>query len=343
MTNDESIRPTPKAHDRLPWSPVKIWILGAALFLAFLSGLECFWRFQGFTPSVTDGEDLWSYQRDRVNGAGEHTVVLLGRSRIQEAFVPEVFQETAPGYEYIQLAIGAKHPIATLRDLAQHTEFAGVVLCSITSASLLPELWEQQRPYLEYYHHQWGPLKRSSRALKTFFQSRLAVLLPELLLQRALPDLMRGELEAQFLWTHADRSQTVDYRNVDLGEFAKIQLAKLSSNLRRYVSLEGYKSWPKGLQNVEDLVSRTQGRGGVVVFICCPTSGAYRALEEQCFPRSEYWDLFAESTRAVTLHFEDMPVVCDMVCAEGTHLHVQDARTFTRILTQELQKRGILD
>ncbi len=334
----------PHAANRVPrGGPWRTWLGAAALFLIVLAGLEVFWRAQGFVPSVTDDEALWAYHRGRVENAPQKTVLFLGRSRIQQQFVPEAFQEVCPGYDYIQLALGGKHPIATLRDIAENTSFQGVVVCSLTTASLLPELWDQQRPHLDYYHHKWGSLKKNARLLKGFAQCRLAVMAPELLPQRALPDLLRGTLEPQFLLTHFDRTQTVDYHAVDIEEFTRIQQGKIERNLAHYVTLDGYQDWPKGLQQVHDIVRYIQQRGGEVVFLRAPTTGAYRERETEHFPRERFWDAFAEDTPGVALHFEDIPGMRDLVCAEGTHLYHEDAKTFTRVLAETLREHGVLE
>lgn len=337
-------RPTPNANDRLPVAPtLRMWGLALVLFLAAAALMESGWRHMGFRPSVTDGFDLWAYHREHVETAGPRTVVLLGRSRMQQQFSPEVWRTASPGYGYIQLAIGGKHPIGALLDIAHNTDFRGVVVVSATSPSLLHETWDQQGPYIDFYHMHWGPLRRSSRWLKTQFQARFTLLLPELLLHRVLPDLLRGNVAPQFLWTHPDRCQTVDYRSVDIDAFRRMQYKKIEANMKRYVSLQSYTDWPTRLGGIEEAVRRIHARGGRVVFLRCPTSGAYRELEARHFPRRAYWDVFAAQTSAATLHFEDMPLVRDMQCAEGTHLYAEDTWRFTAILATMLKEMRVLE
>lgn len=331
------------ADTRQPAGPNgAMWAATLVLLAAALAVSELFWRTQGFLPSVTDDEALWALQRDRVNHAGPQTLLILGRSRIQQEFVPEVFRELCPEYDTIQLAVGGAHPVATLRDIAENTAFAGVVLCSISDASLLPELWEQQRPHLDFYYHQWGPLKRSGRAAKAFLQERLAFMAPELSFHNAVLDWLRDVLEPQFLRITADRHHVVDYRKVDLAQFADNQYKTIMKNIGEYIRFRGYAEWPAGLGRIEDLVTLIQRRGGQVVFVRCPTSGPYRAIEEQYFPRKRFWDVLVRSTRAHTLHFEDIPGMRDFDCAEGSHLHLEDTHTFTRLLVEDLRAAAIL-
>jgi hypothetical protein len=333
----------PNAFARIPGG--RFGLLGVLTLLLLLAALACsevFWRVQGFRPSVTDGEDLWCAERARVEGAGRRLAVVLGRSRIQQAFVPAVFEKAAPGYAAVQLAVGGQHPIAALRDLAENTDFAGVVICSITAPSLLPELWDQQAGYVAYYHEAWGPLAHLSRAIKTFAQWHLALLAPELTLQEVLPGLARRDVQPQFLRVTPRRHHVVDYRKAPLEQFRADQLQTIKSHMARYVTLEGYLRWPAGVQRVEDIVRRITGRGGKVVFVRLPTSGEYRETEERAFPREKYWDVWAAATSAETLHFEDVPAMAAMECAEGTHLHIEDTGRFTRLFAEELRARGVL-
>lgn len=331
-----SIQP-PVADDRLPQTPAGRFLAGLLIaFAVALLLLEVFWRANGYTPSVTDDEALWAQNRARVDSAPANTVLLLGRSRLHEGFVAETFHATQPGRPFIQLATGGKHPLGVLRNIAEETTFGGVVVCSVTSASLLPELWDQQQNYLDYYENNWGPVNAHARRLRTVLQFHLTSLLPDLLLQRVGPDLARGDLPPQFLWTWPDRTQTVDYRKVNLAEFTAIQLAKIKDNVSRYRNLPGYTTWEEGIPEINRWVNMIQDRGGRVIFLRMPTSGSYRDVEEDAFPRAVFWDRFAAQTTAETLHFQDVPELAGMICAEGTHLHEEDARTFTEVLAEHL-------
>ncbi|HNR31946.1 MAG TPA: hypothetical protein PKI11_13735 [Candidatus Hydrogenedentes bacterium] len=328
---------TANADSRRPAGPYRRVWGGAVLVLVALTVLsEAFWRAQGFQPSVTDDEQLWALERDCLDGAGPRTVVVLGRSRIQQAFVPEIFEEMRPGYGFVQLAMGGDHPLALLRDIAENTDFAGVILCTVTAPSLLPELWNQQQHRIDYYRREWGPLKRMGRRVKTFLQAHLVILAPELSLREAIPDLLRGRVEPQFLRVSPRRHHRVDYRKVDLAKFTEDQLKTITRNVETYVALEGFTNWPDGLGRIEDWVNAIQRRGGRVVFLCCPTSGDYRAVEDKHFPREVFWDVFAARTAADTIHFEDVPGMREFVCAEGSHLHIEDTHAFTRLLVEEL-------
>lgn len=337
------MNPPPSSNDRLPSNAgLKLWLLTAVLALAVLAGLELLWRSQGFVPSVTDEPALWAVERARLETAPPETLLLLGRSRMLQSFVPEVFHEMLPDWKYIQLSVDGKHPLGTLRDVAENTEFSGVVVCLITVPSLLPELWDQQAEYLRFYELQFNPLSHAARQVKSFLESRFTVLLPNLLLHEALPDLLRGKLAPQYRVLRSDRVQEVDYRKVDLEEHVKGRMHDLEANYKMYRALEGFKEWPKGQDEIERWVQIIQDRGGRVVFMFPIVSGEYAALQEELIPKAHFWDDFAARTNALALHFTDIPALAEVECAEGSHLYREDCHLFTRALLEELRRRDVL-
>ena len=87
-----------------PWG--KTWILSMVLVLGMLGLGESVFRWNGHEPSIIDNISLWAWSRDQVYGKeGKTPVVLLGASRMQIGFVPEVLEEKFPEYEVVQLAI----------------------------------------------------------------------------------------------------------------------------------------------------------------------------------------------------------------------------------------------
>ena len=349
-TADPKNTPAP-LRDEVPFSPghrppggpaVRIWLAALLLAAVVLAGLEVLWRSQGFVPSVTDDMALWALHRERLDSAGPNTVVFFGRSHILQEFVPETFLETAPGYDYLQLGIDARHSLGMIRDVAEHTDFAGVVVNVITETSMVPETWFQQQDYLDYYYTQWNFLRRWARHLGSAFQTRLTVLLPELRMHKALPKLLLGQLDPQFLVKRPDRSQIVDYHKVDLEAHRQGRLDAIRENLAQYTQLAGYSAWPEGVEQIQAWIRQIEARGGKVVFVRPPNSGPYYALQEEAAPKARFWDILAGKTTADLIHFRDLPELRDMQGAVGSHLVREDCVIFTRVVTQELIRHGLL-
>ncbi|MFC1758934.1 hypothetical protein ACFL2H_09225 [Planctomycetota bacterium] len=343
---------TSSSSDRLPTvAPIRTWVFSVALALAVLSGVETFWRSMGYAPTVLDDTNLWCQQRDRVNSASPDHIVLIGHSRIHQAWVPDVFDEVVPGFEHIQLGLFNAAPMAVFRDIAENTEFAGVVVCSTLSFTMLPELWratDKDRyagPIVRYYHETWALDEKTDRTISNFWQENFVVSFPDLAPHKVAPDLLRGEWpKQQTVWTETDRTQRVDYEKMDTEKYGAQQFQFLKDNIAKTIELESFKTWPKdnGYDELERLVQLIEDRGGRVVFLRPVTSGAYEEYAEEWFPRSKFWDLFAESMSIETIHFQDIPELASMVCPDGSHLSKADARTFTRTMANELIKRGLI-
>ena len=96
------------------------------------------------------------------------------------------------------------------------------------------------------------------------------------------------------------------------------------------------------IERFDSVVAGLENRGGRVVLIRFPSSGRLRDLEERYYPRRTYWDVLARSTRAETIHFEDVPSLARFRCAEDSHLDRADSIRFTNALADELVRRKIL-
>ena len=323
-----------------PWRP---WVLALAVTLLALAGLEAAWRFSGIEPSLFDDKALWCMQRERLRGGSPNDVALLGASRIMTGFVPAAFHETCPGYRLAQLAIDGAQPMATLRDLARDESFQGIVLYSVTAAGPIGDVWEQQEPFVRFYREQWGPWKRTIRVLRTALQSRFRLLAPDGSLPRVLPEVLRGRLPVQIRRTHPNRFNEVHYdRIADLPAYTRSRVERTRFFYETETTDLTPEAWATRLPELEGYVKAIQKRGGAVVLLRFPTSGAVWELDEAYLPKAQYWDRMARETGAATIHFKDVPTLCDFTCPEGSHLQYEDAVTFTKALAAELQRRGIL-
>jgi hypothetical protein len=176
-------------------------------------------------------------------------------------------------------------------------------------------------------------------------QERLCCFYPELSLNHQLEnriELLRWQ-ETRHVFMHFDRRQLVDYERVNVAEAKAETLAEmqglLSENLGNIPSPE---QWLRQALNVEPAVRSLQARGGRVVFVMLPCTGAMWELEQRVFPKEKYWDRFAAATSAVTIHFRDVPALVTTDCPDNFHLDFRSADEFTNNLIDELVKRGVL-
>ncbi len=219
---------TSSSSDRLPTSaPIRTWVFSVVLAISVLSGIEAFWRSMGYAPTVLDDKNLWCQQRDRVDSAAPNHVVLVGHSRIHQAWVPEVFDEVIPGYGHIQLGLYNAAPMAVFRDIADNTDFSGVVIVSTLAFSMLPENWRPteddiyQGRVVRYYHENWALDEKTDRTVSNLWQNNLVVSFPDLAPHKVAPDLLRGEWPVQTVWTKLDRTQQVEYEKMDTKKYTR--------------------------------------------------------------------------------------------------------------------------
>ncbi len=308
-----------------------------------LAALEIEWRRLGHRPAVVDGEDLWSYHRERLEGAGRDVVALLGSSRMQIGFIPAVFADVRPGLEVVQLAVAGAGAFATLRDLAKDDGFAGLVICSLSARTLQPTRHEDQQFYVDYYHRAWGPGARAEVILATPLQERLVILQPHLGAQDVVRAwLGRRTIEPNFVRTLADRSRVADYDLVDLEKL----IVRRARRVRQEMADPGpvdAEEWLRIVREVASFAERIESRGGRVAFVRFPMAGSFAALNGEFYPRKAYWDVFAANVGAIAIHAEDLRGVEQLSYPDESHLAPAAAARFTWLLTHELATSGFFD
>lgn len=319
------------------------WVSALVIAASSIAGSELFWRGRGHQPSIANDLDLWALQRDRISHAGVKGIALVGTSRIQAAIDVQAMQSELPGYVVAQLAVGGSSPVPVLADLAEDSRFRGVVICDITESYMAFQHESVQQDYVDHYRRSGsGWDARLDRAIGLERQQRMVVGQPELAPATLVGDwLLAGRLprpSASAL--RQDRSRPVDFSRVDLQkrlEFQRELVARHSGPVR--MSTSGFLD---RISPIEGMVKRIQARGGRVAFVYFPITGIRWDSNEQRFPRSEFWDAFAATTEAFTLHFQDVSAMRDFDCPDYSHIDVADTVEFTLGLVDQLRQSGVL-
>ncbi len=325
-----------------PW--LKTWLGTTLLTLTLLSGWEGALRSLGHRPTVVDDEALWAAQRDRVyTDCCERAVVLLGDCRMQLGLVPSVLAERFPGYRAVELAVQETSPVAVLRDLAADEKFNGIVVCALNARLLCKDMWDSQQPYVDYYHHKYSLNEKLNRSFSNLVERTFTAVHPQLRLDDLVVHLVKnGRLPSPYyIETHADRSRLADYSGVDLEAHRAYALGR-ANWLYTGRSLPSSVRWLEDALEVEGWVKAIQARGGRVVFVQFPTTGAHLRFDEFMFPKARYWDAFAAQTSALCLHFADVPELSDFDCPDTSHLDRAEAPRFTMALGKVLEDHGLL-
>src|SRR5215218_7007273 len=145
------------------------WIVALVVVTGLAIAYESFLRSRHFIPTVQDDADLWSIQYDRIK-RDPHAVALLGASRIQYAVDPALLSRLLGGRTVAMLPINGQYPLATLRALAEDTDFAGLAIVGIDGRGLWKLHWDMQQPYVNHYRDRWSMARRLHRKIATVLQ-----------------------------------------------------------------------------------------------------------------------------------------------------------------------------
>ena len=340
---------TSNSNDRLPDGPWgRMWLLTVVLAVALAAGVESYWRSQGQRlPMVVDDNDNWSLQRERVSTGDSKAVALLGMSRIQLGFATQVFYDRYPNHALGNVCVEGLAPHATLRDLANDDRFRGVAIVEITEPGVLRPLWEDQQPYVKYFHEEWRFDKRLVRKTANVIQSNLVMVNPTLSINELLTKAIEGDWpRPNYLITFADRSRLADFAKADMDKLWQFLMGIINDGYmqarKKPTPPMTAEQWLADVAEFEKHVRTIQGRGGKVVFVRYPISGGTFDGMQRAFPREHFWNLFARNTSAVTIHHDDVPTLKGFPTPDWSHLGEADAIKFTHALLDELEKRGVL-
>lgn len=317
------------------------WLLAGLLSVSAIGGLESFWRSRGHVPIVNDGEELWSWYRNEVYGDPEKTIVLVGRSRLMCGFWTDGFRERFPDHKLVQLSVAGAKVLPVFRNLAEDEEFRGTILCSIMPPDLSgPE--DAAHPYLDYYvshnkrdesfvkHWEFGARHYLNALVCMNPRTSLRSAWRKLYSKNSLPDPV-------FDQQRFDRGKYYDFSEANLEMRRAVLLKHNKPGTSRHA-----KSWLRKAMRIEPYVRALQDRGGRVVFLRYPTTGENQKRTEQKYPKAEIWDQFARATSAKTLHFKDVPAMCQFECPDYSHLDIRDVPNFTTVLLDQLVELAVL-
>lgn len=313
-----------------------------AVAVVLAGWLEWRTRAGGQRPSVVDDSLLWSLTRRRVDDS-PRTVVFLGASRMALGYSPAAFAQAAPGWRGLQLSISDYLPLGVLEDLALDETFRGVVVLDLIESDIADALLlSDARAHVATARALWrAPGALANRYLASHAQSHLALL--AIGGRRVVSALVGRRRWPPPNWVAIDRSRT-SYGDYQLADDAALH-AKAEKRVAGFPPGISPEDWHAIVdRDVEPLVRRIHARGGKVVVIHPPVTGALAAKLDELYPRARYWDAWAaRSQAAAVLHFRDLPEMANLPCPDEMHLDQRDQAAFTRALVGAMRERGALD
>jgi len=312
-------------------------VCGLLCTVIVLGAWEAFWRAWGFAPVIEDDLGIWAVVRRGVDrGGGGPAIVLLGASRMQLDVDPRVLRAET-GRKAAMLAIDGSSPLPVLADLAGRSSFDGLIICSLLPQWLADGGEDRGRSarWVRKYHQQKWSFWIETR-LSLFLQDSFVFRYRGLLPDRLWRNFLDGEMpRPPYAAMRSDRYRPADYSLTDI---AKLRAARIDRQREIVAAAEPLDDaeFAARLAWIEDMVQLVRDRGGSVIFVRLPSCGETLELEEATWPREKYWDRFAATTSARTLHFADHPELSSFDCPDGSHLDHRDAVPFTRALVEVL-------
>lgn len=320
----------PKYFPKPVW--LRTWLLVLTLVLIFIGGWESYWRLQGYVPSIEDDWGLWAANRRLVNDQESRAIALIGASRIQLGLHPDVFAR-ATGVRTLMLAIDGNSPLPVLQSLADDPKFSSLVICGLTPQWLAESTITGRR--VEKWIRKSRMQKWSSRletslsvAVRQFFVFRFPGLSPSRIWSHLAQDKPLKEVYAPM---RTDRYRPADYTKTDLQQLKKAREKRMQQLAMNTVPLIP-EAYGKRVKQISQWVEKIQERGGHVVFVRMPSTGAIREIEKAAWPRNRYWDPLADQMKGLTVHFEDYQTLTELICPDGSHLDNDGAVIFTKEL-----------
>jgi hypothetical protein len=339
-----TVREIPKARlGAIGWLVLTLVVLGVGAW-------EWNMRTLGLVPGdLEDGKSAWAVERRKLE-SGEHDgVVLIGGSRILFDTNLDVWEEMT-GKRPVQLAMPGMNGQPVLKDIAESSRFAGLVVMDVAPTQLFQPPGRGNPAFagvLDYWQDE-GPARRAGHRLEVVLSKWFAFLdnnysSTALVDQLDLPN--RGKIGGPFMFpwklseSRADR-QHVLWREIEVNE------ALREHAIRVWMRMQGRPPPPESVieficADVAASVATIRARGGEVVFLRPPSAGAYLAREDAVAPRATTWERLLRESDAFGIHFEDYPAMQGLELPELSHLTREDAARFTRAYVGVLRERYV--
>jgi hypothetical protein len=342
-TDDVTVREIPEARlGAMAW-------LVLVLVAAAVGAWEWKMRSLGLLAGdYNDNKQAWAVERRKLESGDQDGVVIVGGSRILFDTDLDTWKEMT-GKRPLQLAMPGWNGQPVLKDIADNTGFAGLVVFDVAPTQLFREGGGGNPVFagvLDYWREQ-GPAQRASHHIDRFLQRDFAFMdrmysLTLLIDQLDLPN--RGKINGPYLspWKlseNHDGRQARLWREIETNERLREHAIRVWLATQRPPPPEELVA--RVCADVAESVAKIRARGGEVVFIRPPSSGEYLAREDRAAPRATTWDRLLRESGSFGIHFLDYPDMRGLYTPEQSHLTREDAARFTRAYVGVLRERYV--
>jgi len=330
-------------------------IIALVLSITALGAWELYWRSKGYFPNLDDDKYLWAKTRAKVEKATENDVILVGSSRVLFDIQLDIWEKMT-GIRPIQLANPGASPLPVFHDLVENTDFKGTVIVGVTPPLFFSTTFPQAPPWsrayskVQFYEDQTYAQK-FNYSLSVPLQNTFAFI-------SADEEEWHDDLNLKALL----KTIQIDDRIKTMPPFYRFQEIDIDRNVRmkdRMVTDTAFagtvktvwKAFMSGEMPPPDKegtmayfladAEKFKARGGKIILLRCPSDGFFRDLENNGFPRKDFWDLLVEKAGVPAYHFEDYAQLQNLTIPEWSHSSAESADKFTEEILKLLQKDGI--
>jgi hypothetical protein len=349
---------TPREHERpippVPWRGMTVAVV--LIVIAATAAWEFYCRSLGYGPTLNDNEDLWTLIRRRVQ---PESIVIIGDSRAWFDLDLDEMQ-TGLGKRPLQLAMGGGCAYPMLADLANDESFHGTIICSVVPRMIMAPPGSPPMKNAEKAVHRWHSQTLAQRA-----SQNLAMPLEEHVAFLKQEELTLNDLLARLPLPNRPNALIPPDRPPYFGTLDRERRARMIEECARpgalqtrvqqvwlplftpppppsYIPPEEFgrkmgQTIEQRFQDIAKAVHKLQARGGRIVFVRFPHSGALKELEDRGQPRTGIWDRIIKDTGAPGIYYSDIPELAGFTCPEWSHLSAGDSVEFSKRLVPYLR------
>jgi hypothetical protein len=305
---------------------------------------EIYWRQQYFKPNISDSKMNWALERNKINkNDNKRKIVIIGASRAQSGIVPKILEENFTNTKVINLTIDGIHSLYILKDLSEEPNFKGLILFSLTAATLHPHNFENALPWVEFYHNKFISFSGISEKLNLIIQIKLQEKFVIMSSKLRLIELINSNFKPRKLYGHMDSDR---YRA--LNYYERLTYSELVIERKRrieYLNENKLNNFEKRI--LRDVINNKllkyfynlKKNGSNLVLIRMPSTNESWEYEEKKFPREIYWNNIVTLTNIPSIHFKDFETLKKFECPDTSHLDSSSNPEFTKNLGEIINNK----
>lgn len=332
-------------------------IIAITLGLLSVIAWEFYWRSQGHRPNIDDNKDLWAGQRAKLEHTTDKSVLFIGSSRIIYDINLDIWEEET-GTDAIMLATQGASPIPVLKDIVENTDYNGLLLVGVTPPLLFSTLYpeaqfvKRSQSLVDYYYKRTYT-QRLNHMLAVPLQKNLAFFKDgdeawdsDVDLKTLLKQIHVGERGKPFYPPFNNFEEITLERHMKMPARMDTDTAYANTVKKVWATILSGDNPPPDRESTTnafvELSDKFKARGGQLILLRCPSSGLFKEVEDNGFPRKEFWDPLVEKTGVKAYHYMDYEQFHNLFLPEWSHLSAKDAEFFTRELIKIMKADGIL-